>query len=42
MDDAENVGGDSGDGMESLDTFFGVEALPIVGWIERKKNVFLC
>jgi len=34
--------GDLGDGMEALDALLDVETLPIVGWIEEKKNIFLC
>ena len=33
---------DLGDGMEAPDALVGVETLPIVGWIEEKKNIFLC
>ena len=41
--DGEGVlGGDLGDGMEALDALLDVETLPIVGWIEEKKNIFLC
>ena len=39
VDGVENVGGDPGDGMESLDALIDVEALPIVGWIEKKETV---
>ena len=33
---------DLGDGMEALDALLDVETLTIVGWIEEKKNIFLC
>ena len=39
VDGVENVGGDPGDGMESLDALIDVEALPIVGWIEKKESI---
>ena len=38
IDGLENVGGDTGNGMEDLDTLVGVETLPIVGGIEKKKS----
>ena len=31
-------GGNPGDGLEALDTLVGVETLPIVGWIGKKKS----
>ena len=34
--------GDLGDGLEALDALVGAETLTIVGWIEEKKNIFLC
>ena len=42
VDGVENVVGDLGDGLEPLDALVSVETLPIVGWIEEKKNIFLC
>ena len=38
VDGLVNVGGNPGDGMEALDTLIDVEALPIVGWIEKKES----
>ena len=42
VDGVENVVGDLGDGLEAVDALVSVETLPIVGWIEEKKNIFLC
>ena len=39
VDGVGTVGGDPGDGLEAL---VGEETLTIVGWIEEKKNIFLC
>ena len=38
VDGVGTDGGDPGDGLEALDTLVGVETLPIVGWIEKKKS----
>ena len=41
MDGVGNVVGDPGDGMVALDALLDVETLPILGWIEEKKNIYL-
>ena len=38
VDGVGTVGGNPGDGLEALDTLVGVETLPIVGWIGKKKS----
>ena len=38
VDDEGVLGGDLGDGMESVDALVGVETLPKVGWIEKEKS----
>ena len=38
VDGVGNDGGDPGDGLEALDALIDVGALPIVGWIEKKKS----
>ena len=42
VDVVGNVVGDLGDGLEALDALVDAETLTIVGWIEEKKNIFLC
>ena len=44
LDDVALLGelSDLGDVMELLDALLGVETLPKVGWIERKKTSFDC
>ena len=39
VDDVGSVLGDPGDGLEALDALFGVETLPLVGWIEKKETI---
>ena len=41
MDGVGNVVGNPGDGMVALDALLDVETLPILGWIEEKKNNIL-
>ena len=38
VDGVGTDGGNPGDGLEALDTLVGVETLPIVGWIGKKKS----
>jgi len=42
VDGVGTVGGDPGDGLKARDAQVGEETLTIVGWIEEKKNIFLC
>ena len=42
VDGVGTEGDDPGDDLKALDALVGEETLTIVGWIEEKKNIFLC